>query len=67
MARLRVDDIMVPRADIIALDEDMHRVSDVLQARLLMAGVSRIPLYSDTLDDPRGRGSRQGFASGDRQ
>jgi CBS domain containing-hemolysin-like protein len=49
---LRVDDIMVPRADIIALEE-----SDTL-AELLRtfgeAGVSRIPLYSETLDDPRG-------------
>ncbi len=49
---LRVDDIMVPRADIIALEE-----SDSL-AELLRtfgeAGVSRIPLYSETLDDPRG-------------
>ena len=49
---LRVDDIMVPRADIIALEE-----SDSL-AELLHtfgeAGVSRIPLYSETLDDPRG-------------
>ena len=49
---LRVDDIMVPRADIIALEE-----SDSL-AELLRtfgeAGVSRIPLFSETLDDPRG-------------
>lgn len=49
---LRVDDIMVPRADIIALEE-----SDSL-AELLRtfgeAGVSRIPLYVETLDDPRG-------------
>ena len=48
----RVDDIMVPRADIIALEE-----SDTL-AELLRtfgeAGVSRIPLFSETLDDPRG-------------
>ena len=49
---LRVEDIMVPRADIIALEE-----SDTL-AELLRtfgeAGVSRIPLFSETLDDPRG-------------
>ncbi len=48
----RVDDIMVPRADIIALEE-----SDTL-AELLRTfgegGVSRIPLFSETLDDPRG-------------
>ncbi len=49
---LRVEDIMVPRADIIALEE-----SDTL-AELLRtfgdAGVSRIPLFNETLDDPRG-------------
>jgi len=49
---LRVEDVMVPRADIIALEE-----SDTL-AELLRtfgeAGVSRIPLFSETLDDPRG-------------
>jgi CBS domain containing-hemolysin-like protein len=49
---LRVDDIMVPRADIIAVDENA-RVSDVLKT-FVDGGVSRIPLYSDTLDDPRG-------------
>ena len=49
---LRVEDIMVPRADIIALEE-----SEPLCELLRMfgeAGVSRIPLFSETLDDPRG-------------
>jgi CBS domain containing-hemolysin-like protein len=49
---LRVDDIMVPRADIIALEE-----SEPLSELLRMfgeAGVSRIPLFNETLDDPRG-------------
>jgi len=49
---LRVEDIMVPRADIMALEE-----SDPLSELLRMfseAGVSRIPLFSETLDDPRG-------------
>lgn len=49
---LRVVDVMVPRADIIALDET------VSFARMLEtfddAGVSRIPVYRETLDDPRG-------------
>ena len=49
---LRVDDVMVPRADIIALDE-AEPVSDLL--RLFDdAGVSRIPVFRETLDDPRG-------------
>jgi CBS domain containing-hemolysin-like protein len=49
---LRVDDIMVPRADIIALDEQ-ETVADLLRT-FDSAGVSRIPLFSETLDDPRG-------------
>jgi CBS domain containing-hemolysin-like protein len=49
---LRVEDIMVPRADIIALGED-----EPLAELLRMFGeaeVSRIPLFNETLDDPRG-------------
>ncbi len=49
---LRVEDVMVPRADIIAADE-----SEPLGEMLRMfqdAGVSRIPVFQETLDDPRG-------------
>ena len=49
---LRVEDVMVPRADIIAV-EDTDSVGDVLQ-KFVEAGVSRMPLYHETLDDPRG-------------
>lgn len=49
---LRVDDVMVPRADIIAIDE----TESIAEALRLFdsAGVSRIPLFRETLDDPRG-------------
>ncbi len=49
---LRVADIMVPRSDIIAVDvsEPLH----VLLETFDEAGVSRIPVYHETLDDPRG-------------
>jgi CBS domain containing-hemolysin-like protein len=49
---LRVADIMVPRTDIIAVDESepIH----VLLETFDEAGVSRIPVFSETLDDPRG-------------
>ena len=49
---LRVEDVMVPRADIIAADESdtMGEILRVFQD----AGVSRIPLFNETLDDPRG-------------
>jgi CBS domain containing-hemolysin-like protein len=49
---LRVDDIMVPRSDIIALDES-DDVRTLLQ-NFDDAGVSRIPVFRETLDDPRG-------------
>jgi CBS domain containing-hemolysin-like protein len=43
---------MVPRADIIAVDENepVHELLRILDA----AGVSRVPLFRETLDDPRG-------------
>ena len=49
---LRVEDVMVPRADIIAIDES-ESLSELMR-RFDEAGVSRIPLYRETLDDPRG-------------
>lgn len=48
----RVDDIMVPRADITALDET-EPLWELLKT-FNEAGVSRIPLFRETLDDPRG-------------
>lgn len=49
---LRVEDIMVPRADITAIDEQaaITELLDIFQS----AGHSRIPLYRDTLDDLKG-------------
>ena len=49
---LRVEDIMVPRADIIAVGQHMTlgEVLDVFRD----AGHSRLPVHGDTLDDPRG-------------
>ncbi len=49
---LRIDDVMVPRADITAIDEN-ETVGRALQV-FVDAGVSRIPLYRETLDDPNG-------------
>jgi CBS domain containing-hemolysin-like protein len=47
-----VADIMVPRADIIAVDES-EPISELLLT-FEKAGISRIPVYQETLDDPRG-------------
>jgi CBS domain containing-hemolysin-like protein len=49
---LRVYDIMVPRADIIAVEEN-DSLAELVRT-FGEAGVSRIPLFSETLDDPRG-------------
>ncbi len=49
---LRVEDVMVPRADIIAIDEQSE-ISELLNL-FKDAGHSRIPVFRDTLDDARG-------------
>jgi CBS domain containing-hemolysin-like protein len=49
---LRVDDIMVPRADIVAVDltQSLREILTVFRT----ASHSRLPVYHETLDDPRG-------------
>jgi CBS domain containing-hemolysin-like protein len=49
---LHVVDVMVPRADIIAVDEN-EPILELLKT-FDAAGVSRVPLFRETLDDPRG-------------
>jgi CBS domain containing-hemolysin-like protein len=49
---LRVVDVMVPRADIIAVDEN-ETVWELLKT-FDAAGISRVPLFRESLDDPRG-------------
>src|SRR5690349_8331011 len=49
---MRIDAIMVPRADIIALDESAP-LAELLRV-FRDAGVSRIPVFRETLDDPSG-------------
>jgi CBS domain containing-hemolysin-like protein len=49
---LRVEDVMVPRADIIAVDEN-EPIGELLKT-FDAAGISRVPLFRETLDDPRG-------------
>jgi CBS domain containing-hemolysin-like protein len=50
--KLTVEDVMVPRADIIAVDESatVAELMDVFRE----AEHSRLPVYRETLDDPRG-------------
>jgi CBS domain containing-hemolysin-like protein len=49
---LRVDDVMKPRADILALDRSCP-FSEVVE-RFIEAEHSRMPVYRETLDDPVG-------------
>jgi magnesium and cobalt transporter len=49
---LRVEDVMVPRADIIAVEENTSLPA--LLELFREAQHSRLPIYSETLDDPRG-------------
>lgn len=50
--QLRVDDVMVPRADIIAVEVDTPLAE--LAKIFAEAAHSRLPIYRDTLDDPIG-------------
>lgn len=49
---LRVEDVMVPRADIVSVDENIT-IGELLPI-FSIAGHSRLPVYRDTLDDPLG-------------
>ena len=49
---LRVEDVMTPRADIEAVDQDAT-LEDVITA-FDSGGFSRMPVYRETLDDPLG-------------
>lgn len=50
--KLTVEDVMVPRADIIAVDESI--TVDALMRVFREAEHSRLPVFHETLDDPRG-------------
>jgi hemolysin (HlyC) family protein len=50
--KLTVEDVMVPRADIIAVDDSV--TIDELMRVFRQAEHSRLPVYHETLDDPRG-------------
>lgn len=52
LRELRVDDVMVPRADIDAVEDDI--TLGALLALYREVGHSRLPVYRETLDDPVG-------------
>ncbi len=63
LSDLRVDDIAVPKADIIAASEDSstEEISVIFRKRRL----SRIPIFKETLDNPLGLLHLKDFALGD--
>jgi len=52
LRRLRVEDVSVPKAEIVAVPMDIDR--DALVAVFRESGFSRLPVYSETLDKPVG-------------
>lgn len=50
--KLTVEDVMIPRADIVAVEESV--TIDELTRVFREAEHSRLPVYCETLDDPRG-------------
>lgn len=49
---MRVDDVSVPRAEIVAVSDEAS--IETLVAAFQSSTLSRLPVYSDTLDQPRG-------------
>jgi magnesium and cobalt transporter len=52
LRRVRVDDVAVPRAEIVAVSE--HATLDELVAVFQSSASSRLPVYAETLDQPVG-------------
>jgi hemolysin (HlyC) family protein len=52
LREVRVEDVMIPRADINAVDQKMT-LGELLKL-FESSGHSRMPVYNETLDDPRG-------------
>ncbi len=50
--QLRIEDLMVPRADIVAIGADAT-LGELVDA-FMQSSHSRLPVYNNTLDDPRG-------------
>lgn len=52
LRRLRVEDVSIPKAEIVAVAIDIDR--DRLVDQFRESGFSRLPVYNDTLDKPQG-------------
>ena len=60
LRRMRVEDVMLPRAEIISVASDIKK--DDLVAIFRESGLTRLPVYKDTLDTPTGMVHLKDFA-----
>ncbi|QFS81682.1 Hemolysin C [Roseivivax sp. THAF40] len=60
LRRMRVDDVSIPKADIIAVPDTITR--DELVSVFRESGLTRLPVYSGTLDTPVGMAHLKDFA-----
>ncbi|MEM7631032.1 MAG: hemolysin family protein [Pseudomonadota bacterium] len=60
LTRLRVEDVMIPRVEIVAAADDTGR--DDLLELFRESGLTRLPIYRETLDTPRGLVHLKDFA-----
>ena len=63
LSDIRVEDIAIPKADIVAASDDM--TSQELSEIFRKFRLSRIPIFKDTLDNPLGQLHLKDFALGD--
>ena len=60
LTRLRVEDVMIPRVEVVAAPVDIGR--DDLIEQFRQSGLTRLPVYRDTLDTPLGLVHLKDFA-----
>lgn len=60
LSRMRVEDVAIPKADIIAVPEDIEK--DELVKVFRESGFTRVPVYHETLDQPIGMVHLKDFA-----
>ncbi len=60
LSRMRVEDVAIPKADIIAVPEDIEK--DELVSVFRDSGFTRVPVYRETLDQPIGMVHLKDFA-----
>ena len=60
LGRLSIEDVAIPKAEIVSVPEDLSR--DELVAKFRESGLTRLPVYKGTLDSPLGFAHLKDFA-----